>query len=359
MGRSRRVTLRCATEDFDKDWLTPSDYVAVQQLRELAQQYVKGDALDSTLARHLTRMPALARLGHPLIHAFDDQFSGHDDSDHLRQTISSVKDHTWYKQTYSSRWRGAAVIISDERGTETAWLGAAGYHRAGSPEDFYAKFASNCAAGSHQFLPQEEDRVLRMIEDKISRMGAWKLQLHLTALALLHTALQNEETPYAIEILGPDKAALLRLEMTVVTSDLQDSNVRELIVEIHPEGWDRINLRDSATRVVCSAIEPQLEAWTDAPLEGPATSHWTVLTERAISQASAAAESGELHADVRPGDVRLGTIAHYAPRDNLTRSTVDGEAVRAMCGYWFVPAADHEHLPQCSICHERYEKLPT
>lgn len=358
MGRSRRVTLRCAAEDFTQDWTTPTNLIAVQRLRELIEKRMRGDVTDAAISRHLTQMPALCRLGHPLIHSFDDQFSDGDDRDRLRQTIKSVKDRQWLKQTFGTRWRGAAVILPDDNGEETVWLGAAGYHRAGSPEDFYAQFSADCASGSDRFLPDEEDRVLRVIEDKVARLGAWKLQLHLTALVLLHTALQDEESAYTAEVNGPDGSPLLQLEMTVVSSTIRGATVKELLVVLNPHGWEKANLRDIASRVVCTAIDPSMEAWEDAPLDGPAMSHWTSLTEVSISQAQAAAESGEVHASVRPGEVRLGTIAHYAPRDNLTRSTVEGEAVRAMCGHWFVPTADHEHLPRCATCHENYEKLP-
>ncbi|MDN3310431.1 DUF3039 domain-containing protein [Microbacterium oryzae] len=323
------------------------------------QQRLCDEVGDSAISRHLIQMPPMCRLGHPLIRAFDDQFSGEDDGDHLRQSIKSVKDRQWLKQTFGTRWRGAAVILADEDGVETVWLGAAGYHRAGSPEDFYARFSVDCAAGSDGFLPREEDRVLRAVENKVARLGAWKLQLHLTSLLLLHSALQAEEVPYTVDVRSPDGSELLQMEMTVVSSMLRGAIVKELLVVLSPSGWEKATLREIASRVVCTAIDPNMEAWKDAPLDGPAMSHWTAITESAISQARAAAESGEIHEDARPGEVRLGTIAHYAPRDSLTRSTVEGEAVRAMCGHWFVPTADHEHLPRCATCHDNYEKLPT
>ncbi len=87
-------------------------------------------------------------------------------------------------------------------------------------------------------------------------------------------------------------------------------------------------------------------------------SHWTVLTEEAIAAARDCADSRQLDASARPGEVRPGTVAHYARVENLTHATVVGEAVRAICGHWFVPTADHEHLPRCSTCKESWEKLP-
>lgn len=357
MGRSRRVTLRCASEDLPSDWTSAGDLANVQQLRVLAQQAAAGDATDSAISKQLKLLPPLARLGHPLIHAFDDQFAGDDDVGTLRETISSVNDRPWYKQTYSSRWRGAAVVVN-EGGVETAWLGAAGYHRAGSPEDFYEEFAANCGDGSDAYLPAAEDERVRKVEGKMARHDAWKMQLHLTALVLLDTALDDPGNGYDVEVPAPTGADLLLLSMMVVHTEVQDHTAVELVVEIRPASWESPNLCNQASIIVMSAIDAQFETWTSAPLDGNAVSHWTVLTEEAIAAARAAALNGELDANTRPGEVRLGTIAHWTRRDNVTHATVYGEAVQALCGHWFVPTADHEHKPKCATCHERYESIP-
>lgn len=338
-------------------WTSPADFSNVQQLRQLAQKAVAGDVTDSVLSRQLRLLPPLARLGHPLILAFDAQFAGNDDKGTLRETISSVSDRQWYKQTYSSRWRGAAVVL-EEDGVETAWLGAAGYHRAGSPEDFYAEFARNCHSGSAEFLPAAEDHKVRAVEDKMARRDAWKLQVHLTALALLNTALDDPENTYDVKVLSPSSTELLTLSMMVVHTDVDGTTAHELVVEVTPADWESPRLCEQASIIIRSAIEPQYEAWTTAPLQGNAESHWTVLTEEAMATARDAAESGVLGADARPGEVRLGTIAHYARRDNITYATVHGEAIQAMCGHWFVPTADHAHKPKCATCQEQYEKIP-
>lgn len=357
MGRGRRVTLRCAAEDLASGWTAASDLDSVRVLRELAQKAVAGDITDSVLSRHLRLLPPLSLLGHPLIRAFDEQFSADDDRGALRETISSVSDRQWLKQTFSARWRGAAVL-TDEDGEEIAWLGAAGYHRAGSPEDFYAEFARLCHSGSDGFLPQAEDQKVRAVESKMSRRDAWKLQLHMTTLALLNTAINDPENTYEVAVHSPSSAELLTLSMTVVHTDVDETIAHELVVEVIPVDWERPRLCDQASIIVQSAIDPQYEAWTTAPLQDNAVSHWTVLTEEAMTAARTVVDSGELGPEARPGEVRLGTIAHYARRENITYASVHGEAVQAMCGHWFVPTADHEHKPRCATCRDEYEKIP-
>jgi hypothetical protein len=357
MGRSRRVTLRCVTEDLASDWTTSADLSNAKRLRELAQQAIDGDIPDSAVRKQLRLLPPLSQLRHPLILAFDDQFAGEDDTGTLRETISAVNDRQWFKQTYSARWRGAAVVL-DEDGKETAWLGAAGYHREGSPEDFYEAFARHCQSGSDAFLPTDEDVTLRRVEVKVARHDAWKLQLHLTALVLLDAAVNNLERTYNTIVLSPDSTELLTLSMLVVNTDVDGAIAHELVVEVVPAGWEHPNLYDRASIIVKTAIEPQFEAWTSAPLNHNAESHWTVLTEEAMSAARATADSGTLSADVRPGEVRLGTIAHYSHYDHIAYASVHGEAIRAMCGHWFVPTADHESKPVCATCQEEYANTP-
>lgn len=357
MGRSRRVTLRCASEDLPSEWTTPSDLANVQRLRQLAQQAAVGDAPDSTVRKQLRLLPALSQLGHPLILAFDDQFAGEDDKGTLRETISAVSDRQWFKQTYSARWRGAAVIV-DQAGVETAWLGAAGYHRQGSREDFYEEFARRCNSGSDGFLPAAEDLKVCTVEVKVAQYDAWKLQLHLTALVLLSAALNDPENTYKAAVLSPDSTDLLSLSMVVVHTDVDGTTAHELVVDLVPAGWEHPVLCQQASVIVKTAIDPQFETWTSAPLQDNAESHWTVLTEEAMAAARAAAAAGTLTADARPGEVRLGTIAHYTHRDHITYASVHGEAVRAMCGHWFVPTADHENKPKCAACQEEYANTP-
>lgn len=357
MGRNRRVTLRCASEDLPSDWTTQTDLANVRRLREITQSAVIGDAPDSAVSRQLKMLPALAALRHPLIRAFDEQFAGQDDASLFREAISAVSDRQWLKQTYSSRWRGAAIVLPGDD-VETVWLGAAGYHRAGSPEDFYQTFARRCQGGSEPFLPAAEDFKLLAVEDKVARFDAWKLQLHLSALVLLANALDDPESTYNVTVYSPNGDELLTMSMVVIPTTVDDVTVHELIIELHPRDWESPLLCEHASRVVTTAIDPQLETWTAAPLTENVESHWTVLTARAMDAARAAAAVGTVDADARPGEVRLGTIAHYTHSDQITYASVHGEAVRAMCGYWFVPTADHKDKPTCPTCQDAYERTP-
>ena len=53
-----------------------------------------------------------------------------------------------------------------------------------------------------------------------------------------------------------------------------------------------------------------------------------------------------------------GATSHYTHPQHLAGRTINGDAVRALCGAYFVPTQDHESLPECPPCAERLAELP-
>ena len=108
------------------------------------------------------------------------------------------------------------------------------------------------------------------------------------------------------------------------------SRVGELLISINPpeQGWDA-----SGNHIFSNMGEPG--SWSGRAIE-----------LRALCGANEMAVS------------EPGTASHYTHRAGLLSSTVEGRAVRALCGVYFVPTQDHEKLPQCDTCATRYSKLP-
>lgn len=76
---------------------------------------------------------------------------------------------------------------------------------------------------------------------------------------------------------------------------------------------------------------------------------------------SLALRIGQLQAIVDRDEVALShpnDRAHYAHRQNLALSSVEGLGVRSLCGVFFVPYQDHDSLPRCAACEDRYRSLP-
>lgn len=359
MSRHRRVTFRCIVDDLLQDWEIPADQAQVVALRATVNRVIAGTAKDSAVPSLLRGIPRLNKLRHPLIESFDVQFAGKDDASASRESISAVSDRAWWKQK-SSRWRGAATIVLPEVvGLETAWLGAAGYRRAGSSEDFYEWFASECGDGSDKFLPQAEDRELERIDVKIAMLDSWKAQLHLSSLVLLANAIDTGSAS-PVTVLRPEKELDDLLDMSISLERISEGEeeIIEVIVEVRPRRYEYANLNDIAARGIMAAIEPDSLAWTVAPLGQLAMSYRVLATHDMLARATEARSSGLISEGEVPGAVRLGTIAHYALRTGLTEATIEGEAVHAICGHWFVPRHDHAQLQVCVTCADARDRLP-
>lgn len=45
-------------------------------------------------------------------------------------------------------------------------------------------------------------------------------------------------------------------------------------------------------------------------------------------------------------------FAHLVTKDDWVRGYVEGVAIQALCGTWFVPSVNPEHRPRCEPCAE-------
>jgi hypothetical protein len=70
----------------------------------------------------------------------------------------------------------------------------------------------------------------------------------------------------------------------------------------------------------------------------------------------------KLDRDVRPtptlDDGDHERFAHYADKDKIMESMVNGTPVMAICGKVWVPSRDPKRYPVCPECKEIYESLP-
>ena len=60
----------------------------------------------------------------------------------------------------------------------------------------------------------------------------------------------------------------------------------------------------------------------------------------------------------RPGQLTFTAPRRARPPRHLAGRTIEGRAVRGLCGAYFVPHQDHMVLSACPQCDEVWEKLP-
>ena len=290
----------------------------------------------------------LHRLDHPLIHKAAEDFTVESslDADIKREGISDLKNPMWWKVKIG-RWRGA--VYQDESGQ--AWLVAGGYRRGKEATDFYQWFMAEVKAhGPEQFLPTTDDR--RRLSDELAeaRFIEWEHRLQADARDL--TARARLEGLLEYEIVDPDGDALGTFSVAYTEEVIDDDVVGDAYFEFICSDWAQLELLTWAETVMCLAIDPHEQTWRPT----------NVPSGRGYSLVMDAAETGEFFRAVQgppldPGVSVPGAHAHWTHRGRLTEATILGEAVKGLCGRWFVPRQDHEHLEHCRQCEIVYNKM--
>lgn len=356
MAFDRRVTLRCLIDDLTQDWDDVSEQRRVQELGDAAGQLVRGEARDSDVARVIRELPRLNLLGHPLVRGFDGAFQ--DDADtSRRESITGPRNpHFWKIKT--SRWRGAATDHSIV-GPDAAWLCAGGLRAGGDVRDFYNANAAALENEAQRFLPDDRDRELIRVDQKVTRLDAWKLQVICTVLLLFADAARTGGPSGAARLLDPNgeqEIAELMISTETITED--GDTLTEVELDIRLLDHSQSRAVQLVSEIARAAVNDTAEAWVLLPVDDTRTTYRALPTDVAVAHASKVLETGSLDASEVADRLRLGVRAHYAPVKQLVDAQVAGLAVLALCGYWFVPTADHASLPNCDRCSASHEQLP-
>lgn len=298
-------------------------------------------------------------IDHPLVNSFRAAFE--DDGKHIRrENVSGLSDpHFWKQKT--TNWRGAATDSISAVGTGEVWLCAGGLRAKGDNRDFYNQFCSRVKSnGASRFLPTAADRRYQEVEEKHARQTAWKSQIQLSALICLHEVIVSGKTN-TLHIPAPQprdvEDPLLHVTFQIEQVDDGDEVLTELTVHIHFSNPASPNLAERAKQAILNTIQPDYYAWNLLP--GPGTDElWAVdVNSQILGIAMRATESGQLPAS-STGYWAPASRAHYTGKDYIVEARVEGEAIKSLCGSWFVPTADPDKLPICPVCNERFQSLP-
>ena len=150
----------------------------------------------------------------------------------------------------------------------------------------------------------------------------------------------------------PGRGTLARIDLTVNAVREEDYEADDVLIEVVPEKhYAGSQLLWQLTVRVLISIEPPEQAWdrvgdTYSNIGEPGA--WS----KRVDTLGALVEANELAVS------KPGSTSHYTHRQHLAGKTIKGEAVRAICGVYFVPTQDHDALPTCTTCQERLEELP-
>ncbi len=179
-------------------------------------------------------------------------------------------DRLWFK-VKTGRWRGAATRLSRSDGPVDStlpelapwWLGAGGYRREGSPEDFYAGLTAIARrdGNSDRWLPGRWD----WNRLKIEAAYRWERQIREVVCRLiagsLHDGQAHQEDFHGYTVTALAKATDGETYLLVGTTNVADPRIFAVILNAVP-GVDRDSWLPEPDRVEGLRLRPGEVVWS-------------------------------------------------------------------------------------------------
>lgn len=331
-NRRARPTLRVLREDLSTDWESALPQRALADGR-------------------LTDLHPLSELPHPLLTKAVDSFGADAADDNFVGPIAT-STRLRLLEIRQSQWRGGVWQDPD---SGVCWLVVAGLAKGGHQDrdDFYKRVERENANGDPQlWLPTEQDIRLLKQETAARLRTEWELEVQSAVLDALRAVQAGGHRRIDVRHPIPEQGHMARIELTVATVREEGYEADEVVVTITPENrYAGSSLLWQLTLRVLISIEPPEQAWdrlgdSYSNIGEPGT--WT----KRVDDLTVLVQRAELAVS------EPGTTCHYTHREHLAGKTIKGEAVRALCGVYFVPTQDHHSMPGCPLCEERIAELP-
>ncbi|WP_187271249.1 DUF3039 domain-containing protein [Actinomyces ruminicola] len=301
----------------------------------------------------------VSQLPHPLIEAGKKALA-HGADRHVEATAAAGRPVFELRTREGAAWRGAMIIDDDG----TGWIVYAQRH-----DRFHSTVAGKLtAARAHDWMPRSVDHSLRKREQARAEIRRWRVQTLAAVIGAAGTAaVANDHSSELLvqrEESGRDasaRSATFSSTITVsVMADLSEADAATglrgealLDVAVVTRRAEDVLLRTTiaeAVTLLAGPTRPEAVALPDGSgvyysFVVPASRlQWLVAVESAD-------EVGEL-AETSLGEHLRPTHLHYTRKELIAESAVEGRAVRALCGEWFVVRCD-EGLPVCEACETR------
>ena len=299
----------------------------------------------------LTDLHPLSELPHPVVAKAVESFGAEAADDNFVGPISSATGLRLL-EIKQSQWRGGVWQDPD---SDVCWLVVAGLAKGGHEDrdDFYNRVKRENDAGDLRlWLPTEQDIRLLKQETAARLRTEWELEVQGAVLDALSEAQAGGHQRIDVDHPVPQQGHMARIDLTVTAVRNDGYEADEVVIDIIPEDrYAGSNLLWQLTLRVLISIEPPEQAWdrlgdSYSNIGEPGT--WT----KRVDDLTALVQRAELAVS------EPGTTCHYTHRDHLAGKTINGEAVRALCGAYFVPTQDHESMPRCPVCEELIAELP-
>lgn len=331
-NRRGRPTIRVLKEDLTTDWASPYPQ------RQLA-------------AESYENLHPLSELPHPIVAKAAASFGADPGRDNYVGAIASATQLRLL-EIRSSHWRGA-VWVDPVSGV--CWLVAAGLAKGQHKDhdDFYERLRRENELGNlNRWLPTDMDTRLLKRETAARLMTEWELNVQRLVMEALQVVHAGGSHRFAVHHPILVDTVLADIDLSVVRVRDDGYEADEIDLEFAPaQGRAGSNLLWELTTRVLTTLDPPVQGWDrfgDMYSNIGEPGFWT----KRIDDLAILVEANEL-AVAQPG-----SDSHYVHREHLAGSTIEGRAVRSLCGVYFVPTQDHGSKPPCEICLARLSQLP-
>lgn len=349
VSRRARPTVRLLRDDLHNGWDSPNP-----------QRHIREG--------NLAELHPLSELPHPIIRKAMEDIGEDPDFDNHDGRIRASQEFPLLKIKVG-QWRGA---VGPDPKTNVHWLIAAGLAKGGHEDhdDFYFRVEQASSSGSvGSWLPVEEDVKLLKQETAGRLLTEWELEIQRRTLKAM---IDSDDGPRNFEVPHPvnrtERYAVVEIETTSFQEP--DYSFDEVVVSVDFEpGRSALKRQLKATDNFGQGLQPggglewqlilRLLISLHPPEQDwePFENEFSTYAEPGYWQKRARVLTdlvarGEL-AESKPGEHK-----HYVHKGHVAGSLIEGSSLRAMCGVFFVARQNHENLPLCPECQERYDKLP-
>lgn len=328
--RTARPTLRVVREDLDDD-------------HEWGNLYPKRAVESDDPQRALP----LTELDHPILLKAADCFGEDPLRDNPVGTIAAARSERLY-EIKVNQWRAGVWI--DGRGV--CWVVAAGLAKGNHKDrdDFYQAIERReSRADLAALLPTDADVELWKLESAHALLDRWHLENQKVVTDVIASVARGGSHRFAIA--APERAIengrgaiLAEIDIVVARFDEPGYRADEIVVTIHEQtDWKGSRFAATFALSLLATLNPPETDWDVAG--GSYSNILEIGTlERRVTRLREMNDSGERAVP------EMVSQSHYVHRRDLTSRMVEARAARALCGIYFVPRQDHEHLPECPEC---------
>ena len=265
-----------------------------------------------------------------------------------QQTMIRIAGQPVYecREKVRPAWRGAVIFPKD---CQDAWLILVGTHEHyhnGGPRSLKAQRSAGYIG------PSELDKHLRDICVEDIERKEQRRQLYEAFIDALRLAVKEEtEAPVTLpegEIFEGGSVTLAVAPQVITEGDLESAHEDVLVVTLKMAQKTRYEAKQFVTKIGMNLIQPAEDEYYSI-IKADTKIEFFVSRARLL-QLLALAISDVPTEDFQPPEPR---VLHWAMKKRLVEAYVEGTAVQAVCGKWWVPVGDektHNTLPVCPDC---------